>query len=191
MSRGPRFQVRPRSCPTLRSVLPRQQPSRRHRRAIPSRRCRSLRLSSSRLRTAAPTPLAAADLKVLLRCRSPGSWVAVASGRCPDASLGFILERAGGRCSRDSYADEPRRAMRGIGVSVKEEFSPPRSAKEPVGRVPLQQYGVATPRSDRPCCEAARRVRAAQSRFLFPVCHMHALLARPCTGRMNREGSRR
>jgi hypothetical protein len=33
-------------------LFPRQQPSRRHRRAIPSRRCRSLRWSSSRLRTA-------------------------------------------------------------------------------------------------------------------------------------------
>jgi hypothetical protein len=41
----PRSQVLPRSCPTLRSVVPRQQPSHRHRWALPSRRYRPLRLS--------------------------------------------------------------------------------------------------------------------------------------------------
>lgn len=88
---------------------PRQQPSRRHRRAIPSRRCRSLRWSSSRLRTAAPTPLAAAGLKALLRCRSPGAGCCCQRS-CPDAPLGFILKRAGGRCFRGGGADKPRRS---------------------------------------------------------------------------------
>jgi hypothetical protein len=74
---------------------PRQQPSRRHRRAIPSRRCRSLRWSSSRLRTAAPTPLAAAGLKALLRCRVRKQG-RCCQRSCPDAPMGLFLERAGG-----------------------------------------------------------------------------------------------
>lgn len=39
-ARRPRSQVLPRSCPTLRSFYPRQQPSHRHRWALPSRRYR-------------------------------------------------------------------------------------------------------------------------------------------------------
>jgi hypothetical protein len=54
-----------------------------------------------------PTPLASAGLKALLRCRSPGAGCC-RQRSCPDASLGFVLERAGGRCFRELRTDKPR-----------------------------------------------------------------------------------
>lgn len=105
---------------------PRQQPSRRHRRAIPSRRCRSLRWSSSRLRTAAPTPLAAAGLKALLRCRSPGA----------ESLLPAVLSR----CSPGLHPEEggwkmlPRRLSGQAAQSRDRNRSPGRTRVHPVYR---------------------------------------------------------
>lgn len=103
--------MRPRSCPTLRSVsLVSSRPvvtDGRYLLAVAGR----CAVSSLRLRTAASTPLAAAGLKALLRCRSP------VAGRCcqrscPDAPMGLFLERAGGRCFRGYWADKPHSVHR-------------------------------------------------------------------------------
>jgi hypothetical protein len=102
--------------------FPRQQPSRRHRRAIPSRRYRSLRWSSSRLRTAAPTPLAAAGLKALLRCRVRKQG-RCRQRSCPDAPMGLVLERVGGRCFRGGCADKPHRTAIVIGARVEPVYT--------------------------------------------------------------------
>jgi hypothetical protein len=105
---------------------PRQQPSRRHRPAIPSRRYRSLRWSSSRLRTAAPTPLAAAGLKALLRCRSPGA----------ESLLPAVLSR----CSPGLHPEEggwkmlPRRLSGQAAQSRDRNRSPGRTRVHPVYR---------------------------------------------------------
>jgi len=102
--------------------FPRQQPSRRHRRAIPPRRYRSLRLPTLRLRTAAPTPLAAAGLEALLRCRVRRQG-RCCQRSCPDAPMGLFLERAGGRCFRGFWADKPHSTAIVIGARVEPVYT--------------------------------------------------------------------
>jgi hypothetical protein len=106
--------VRPRSCPTLRSVpLVSSRPDVTAGRCLlaGSGRCAGRRRGCE---PRSPTPLASAGRKALLRCRSP-----VASGccqrACPDAPMGLFLKRAGedasvaaGRTSRTADHDRNR-----------------------------------------------------------------------------------
>jgi hypothetical protein len=120
--RGLRVQVRPRSCPTLRSVpLVSSRPvvtdgryllavagrcAGRRRGCEPRRRLR-WRLPASR-------PCSAAEVRWQGRC---------CQRSCSDASLGFILERAGGRCFRGHRADKPHRTAIGIGARVEPVYT--------------------------------------------------------------------
>jgi hypothetical protein len=96
---GPRSQVRPRSCRTLRSVsLVSSRPVVTDERFLlaGSGRCAGRR---HRYELCSPAPLASAGREALLRCRVRRQG-RCRQRSCPDAPMGLVLERAGGRCFR-------------------------------------------------------------------------------------------
>ena len=85
-------------------------------------------------------PLRHAGLKALLRCRRSGAGCC-RQRSCPDASLGLVLERTGGRCFRGFCAGEPRsRAAIGVGARVEPVCT------RSLDRDPTSKMGRAGPR---------------------------------------------
>jgi hypothetical protein len=171
----------------------------------------------ARLRTAAPTPLAAADLKALLRCRV--RWQGRCHQRpCPDAPLGLFLEE-------DGRSVLPRHPLGRTERSRGRSRNPGRTRVHPASRPdPTSEderlvlvgsegspRGSALPAEDSPRSGGARRVltgdvasprlaqvshaaqqhaapRRPKDRFLIPICYRYAQPARRASAALPRSG---